>query len=123
MYMINISFIKLKGKVVDNYRLTKKNWCNKDVLWEDMVKVVSNSKIQYSMTAWRNGVKTPKNLDRSKQNAICLDVDDGLSIYEFQRMFKKYDYILATTKSHQKNKKGKILDRGRKVLTDNNLKL
>jgi hypothetical protein len=46
--MINLSYIKLKGKVIDNYTSTLKGWHNKMVNWEDMHKPMSDSSIQYS---------------------------------------------------------------------------
>lgn len=45
---VHISFIKLKKNVVDSYELTKRNWKSKEVQWNDIHKVMSNSKIQYS---------------------------------------------------------------------------
>jgi len=119
--MINISYIKLKDKVIDSYDKTLKGWINRDILWCDMYKPMSNSKIQYSPYSWRNGCKTGVNFDRSKQNIICLDVDDGFTIQQFQKMFKKYDYILATTKSHQKMKHGTVCDRFRAVIKTINI--
>ena len=114
--MINLSYIKLKGKVIDNYTSTLKGWHNKMVNWEDMHKPMSDSRIQYSCYSWRNGCKTGINFDRSKQNCLCLDVDSGMSIQKFQKMFSKYTYILGTTKNHMKDKKGLIVDRFRAVI-------
>jgi hypothetical protein len=114
--MINLSYIKLKGKVIDNYTSTLKGWHNKMVNWEDMHKPMSDSSIQYSCYSWRNGCKTGINFDRSKQNCLCLDVDNGMSIQKFQKMFSKYTYILGTTKNHMKDKKGLIVDRFRVVI-------
>ena len=114
--MINLSYIKLKGKVIDNYTSTLKGWHNKMVNWEDMHKPMSDSSIQYSCYSWRNGCKTGINFDRSKQNCLCLDIDSGMSIQKFQKMFSKYTYILGTTKNHMKDKKGLIVDRFRVVI-------
>jgi hypothetical protein len=47
---------------------------------------------------------------------VVLDIDDGLSVYKFQKMFSQYKYILGSTKSHQRTKKGLICDRFRVIL-------
>jgi len=114
--MINLSFIKLRGKVTDNYLKSLKGWRNKDVNWYDLEHVVGDSSIQFSPYKFRNGAKTVKNCNRENQDMIVLDIDDGVTIHEFQSMFKHLKYILATTKSHQKLKHGKILDRFRVII-------
>ena len=114
--MINISFIKLKGKVTDNYLKTLKGWANKDITWEDIHKPMSSSKVQYSCYAWKNGVKKSNNFTREKQDCFILDIDDGMTINEFQSLFNKYKYILGTTKTHQKEKKGIVCDRFRVIV-------
>ena len=52
--MINLSFIKLKGNVKDNYLDSLKGFRNKDVNWDDLHKVLGNSKIQFSPYMFRN---------------------------------------------------------------------
>jgi hypothetical protein len=113
---INISYKKVDGNVIDNYAKTLKGFRNKDVTWNNMRKVVCDSSIQYSCYAWNNGVKKSKQFDNSKQDCIILDIDDGLSISDIQGMFTRYKYLLATTKSHQQEKKGVICDRFRLIL-------
>jgi hypothetical protein len=113
---INISYNKLNGNVVDNYTKTLKGFRNKYVTWDNMRKVVCDSSIQYSCYAWNNGVKKSKQFDNSKQDCIILDIDDGLSISDIQGMFSRYKYLLATTKSHQQEKKGITCDRFRLIL-------
>jgi hypothetical protein len=114
--IVNISYKKLKGNVVDNYHLSLKGWRSKDVELKNMYKVVCNSSIQYSPYSWKNGVKKSKQFDNSRQNILTLDIDDGLSISDIQGMFSRYKYLLATTKSHQQEKKGIICDRFRLIL-------
>jgi len=114
--MVNISFIRLKGKVTDNYKLTKSGWLNKMVNWDDLHKVMGSSKIQFSCYSWRNGYKTYDNFQRDKQDCLIWDIDNGLTIPQFQKMFSKYQYILATTKSHMKEKKGTVCDRFRVLI-------
>jgi len=101
-----ISFIKLKHKVTDDYTKSLKGFKSKYVAWEDMRKVMSNSKIQYSNVEWKNGVKTKDNFDMSKLTHLIFDIDEDIKIPQFQKMFKKYKWVLGTTKSHLKGKHG-----------------
>jgi len=113
--MINLSFLKLKGNIVDNYEQTKKGWRSKQVLWTDVYKLMTNSKIQYSPFTWRNGYKTMDNWSNNNQDIIVLDIDNGLSISDFQKRYSSFDYILGTTKSHQKDKHNLVCDRYRVI--------
>lgn len=81
----------------------------------DLVK----SKFNYSAGVFKNNY-------RNKDNYLCysdliiLDIDDGMTIKEAKEMFLAYDYIISTTKSHQKEKNGIICDRFRVVLPTEN---
>jgi len=101
-----ISFIKLKHKVTDDYTKSLKGFKSKYVAWEDMRKVMSNSKVQYSNMEFRNGAKTSTNCSHDKLTHIILDIDENVTIPEFQKMFKKFTWVLGTTKSHMKGKHG-----------------
>ena len=111
--MINLSFIKLKGNVKDNYTKSLKGYANKMVTWEDIHKPMSSSKVQYSCYAWNKGIKSGKNFNRSKQNCIILDYDDGTTISSMQKQLKKYKHIITTTKSNMLEKKGLVCERFR----------
>lgn len=111
--LVNISYIKLEGKIIDNYLKTKKGWRNKDVEWDNMENVLSNSNVQFSPYCFRNGYKTYRNWSNDKQNMLIFDIDDTMSIQQAQRLFKDYTYMIGTTKSHQKDKKGLVCDRYR----------
>jgi len=50
------------------------------------------------------------------QNMIAWDIDEGMSIPEMQEILSEYQYLLYTTKSHQKDKNGIICDRFRVVM-------
>lgn len=113
---VNISYKKLKGDVVENYKKTKKGWLNKDVEWNKLQNVLSNSKIQFSSYSYNHGIKLPQHWNNDNQDMLVFDIDDGISIAEAQKMFKKYKYLIGTTKSHQKDKKGVICDRFRLCL-------
>ena len=113
---VNISYIKLKKNVTDEYNKTKKNWLNKDVEFDRLCNVLNNSKIQFSPYTFRNGFKTDFNWSNDKQDLLVFDIDDGLSLAEAQKMFKRYKYLIGTTKSHQVSKKSVICDRYRLCL-------
>jgi len=108
-----ISFIKLKGNVIDNYKSSKSGWKSKCVAWEDMRKVMSNSKVQYSNFEWNNGYKTSDNFSMDKLTHLIWDIDDDFPIATFQKMFKKYKWVLGTTKSNMVDKKGLVCERYR----------
>ena len=113
---VNISYKQTKNKVTEEYYRTLQGWHNKDIDWLDIHKVMSRDNIQYSCYAWNNGKKVPKAFNREKQDCIILDVDDGVTIQRIQKIFKKYMYIIGTTKSHQKDKKGLVCDRFRVII-------
>jgi hypothetical protein len=81
-----------------------------------MVHVVSDSSVQYSNVVWKNGYKKPRNWNNGNQEVLILDLDDGITIAEAQKRFKRYTYILSTTKSHQIEKKGVRCDRFRVII-------
>lgn len=110
---VNLSYIALKGNVIDNYKKSKHGWRNKDVEFDNLKNVLSNSTIQFSPYGFRNGVKTYDNWNNDKQDMLVFDIDEDMSIAKCQSMFSKYKYLIGTTKSHQKEKKGVICDRYR----------
>ena len=116
MKPLNISYIKLKKDVKDDYTKSLKGWKSKLVNWRDMEKVLGDSRIQFSYLEWRNGVKTGDNVIVDNINCICLDSDDGFTIHQVQKMFRKFNYIIGTSKSHMKEKKGKIHERFRVIV-------
>lgn len=50
------------------------------------------------------------------QNMLGLDIDEGMTISEAQEALSMYQYILYTTKSHQKEKNGIVCDRFRIII-------
>ena len=116
MKPLNISYIKLKKDVKDDYTQSLKGWKSKLVNWRDMEKVLGDSRIQFSHLEWRNGAKTGANVIVDNINCICLDSDDGFTIHQVQKMFRKFNYIIGTSKSHMKEKKGKIHERFRVIV-------
>lgn len=77
----------------------------------DLVK----SKFNYSSGVFKNGYRNKDNyLEYS--DLVIFDIDDGCTIDEAKKIFEPFDYILATTKSHQKEKNGVVCDRFRIIL-------
>ncbi len=78
---------------------------------KDLVK----SDFNYSAGMFKDGHRKAENyLGRS--NVVILDIDDGLSIKEARKRFEPITHIIATTKSHQKEKNGLVCDRFRVLL-------
>ena len=77
----------------------------------DLVK----SRFNYSAGTFKDNYRNADNY-LNYTDLIILDVDDGKSIDEAMIIFEPFDYIIATTKSHQKEKNGKICDRFRVIL-------
>jgi len=96
---------------------------NIDIEFEKLIDIVNSDYRQYSPFVFNSGTKKSENWDNSKQNIIIFDIDDGLSIEEAKQQFKAYEYLIATTKSHQKDKKGIICDRFRIIIPAKNIPL
>ena len=124
--MINISFLEVpmdsKKKLKDAMFYTAQPlYKNRDIEFTDLHKMVSSDYRQYSPFLFNDGIKKSENWDNSKQNILILDIDDGLTIDEAKKIFKDYMYLICTTKSHRKEKKGKIEDRYRVILKSFNI--
>lgn len=79
----------------------------------DLVK----SDFNYSAGTFKDGHRKADNY-LNYSDLIILDIDEGLTIKEAKKVFEPFDYILATTKSHQKQKDKKPpCDRFRIILT------
>ena len=50
------------------------------------------------------------------QNCIAFDIDEGMSLQEVKNILVQYTYLIYTTKSHGKEKGGKIADRFRIII-------
>ena len=77
------------------------------------------SKGNYSPFQYDNNYRKEINSNLDKCNCIMLDFDDGMSIDEAKLLFNQYKNIIATTKSHQKEKNGIVCDRFRLILPTN----
>jgi hypothetical protein len=72
------------------------------------------TKENYSLGQFKNSKRNLANFESAE--AIGLDFDDGMSLSEAKELFKNYTHIIATTKSHGKEKNGKVSDRFRVIL-------
>lgn len=77
---------------------------------------ILKTEINYSPFQYRENYRKEDNSILTNANAIFLDFDDGLSIDKAKSIFSDFCYVLATTKSHQKEKNGKVCDRFRIVI-------
>lgn len=95
----------------------------KKVPFELLHEAVCNPELMYSAGTFEGGHRTKGNY-KQKQNLIIIDIDDGMKFETAKLMFANYKCLLATTKSHQKDKNGLTCDRFRIVfITDRTIKL
>lgn len=94
---------------------------NFDIEFEKLIDIIGSDYRQYSPFEFVDNIKKSENWNNDKQNIIIFDVDDGLSIEEAKSEFKSYEYLIATTKSHQIEKKGLKCDRFRIIMPAKNI--
>jgi hypothetical protein len=82
---------------------------------EELAMLVS-SDINYSPFNFEGGHRKEINSNLEMCNCIMLDFDDGMTLNEATHFFSQYINIIATTKSHQKEKNGFVCDRFRVIL-------
>ena len=84
---------------------------------EDLAKYATSS--NYSMGVFKDNYRTKKNFQEAQAIAIDVDNDgpnDNYTIAEAAEKFAQYEHIIMPSKSHQKEKNGKITDRFRVIL-------
>lgn len=92
-----------------------KDWeCSKLWQWEPEFVWSQLLKCRYSPIKWKAGTRKSDNFE--KVECIVIDVDDGAPLYKTLEILQGICCLVGTTKSHQKDKKGKICDRYRVVL-------
>ena len=129
MCKINLSILEVPLDIsLDNIPLCKKMYITAQPLYKNLEldfnnlhRIVSSDFRQYSPFEFFNKTKNSDNWCNLKQNILILDIDDGLSIEEAKKKFKKYKYLMCTTKSHQKEKQGIVCDRFRIILIAKNI--
>lgn len=83
----------------------------KEVSWFDLLDVVTMGKA-YAPAGFKEGHRKNENY-LGDTNVVFLDIDDGMTVIEAQTVFKDLKCFTFTTRSHQKDKKGKVCDRFR----------
>ena len=79
--------------------------------------------LKYSAGTFKDGYRNLENYE-GKQNLIIIDIDDGMKLETAKLMFSEYKCMIATTKSHQKEKNGVVCDRFRIIfLADREINL
>lgn len=63
----------------------------------------------YSTCIFKGGERLDANVE--EVTGIMLDFDEGVSIEQFKASYKEHEWILITSKSHQKEKHGVVCDR------------
>jgi hypothetical protein len=78
----------------------------------DLAKLATT--VDYSLGTFNKNYRENANFIQAE--AIGLDFDDGMTIDEAKRAFAEYRHIIAPSRSHRKEKKGKVADRFRVIL-------
>ena len=99
--------VSISEHITENF----KSYCIPFAKVVDLVK----SKFNYSAGTFKNNYRNADNYLNYSDMSI-LDIDDGKTIEEARYIFEPFDYIIATTKSHQKEKNGVVCDRFRVLL-------
>ena len=125
--LVNISYLEVPMshgflKLKDAMFLTAEPLYKSKVIdFKNIIDIVKSDYRQYSPFVFKDGKKISENWDNSNQNLVILDIDDGLSLNEAKTIFMEYNYLIATTKSHQVDKKGLKCDRFRVIIPSNNI--
>jgi hypothetical protein len=120
--VVNISYIEGDKPLKDNMWITAEpKYKNTEINFFNLHKLVSSDYRQYSPYVFSTGKKVKENWSNDNQSLLIYDIDDGMSIQEAKDMFSNYTYLITTTKSHRREKKGVILDRYRIILPATNI--
>ncbi len=92
----------------------KSNYILRNIEFKDLHRVVKSDYRTYSAGEFVNNYA--KNENWIGQELLILDVDDGLSLEEAKKIFKKYKAMIHTSTSHQKDKGGVKCDRFRVIV-------
>ena len=119
---VNISYVEHTDALNNNNMwATLDGWKNTDISFKNIDKFIKRSNIQYSPYSFSTGRKLAEYWSNDKQNLLVFDIDDGLGIDEAMKILNKYEYMISTTKSHQKEKKHIITDRYRILMPSINI--
>ena len=95
--------------------ITEDYFTNDSILWKDFYKVVTSDKACYSAHSFKGGYRSNDNAIEGF-SLVILDIDGGTPLETAKILFEDYTYLIATTKSHQKEKNGVVEDRFRVIL-------
>ncbi len=95
--------------------ITEGYYSNDDIVWKDLHKVVSKESLCYSAHCFTDGYRKKDNTIVGF-DLIILDIDSGTPLDIAKLVLEDYTYLIATTKSHQKDKNGVVEDRYRVIL-------
>ncbi|CAB4200239.1 AAA domain containing protein [uncultured Caudovirales phage] len=79
---------------------------------EELAKLATQK--DYSLGVFEKGHRKADSF--LKTEAIALDIDDGMTLDQAKKEFADYAHIILPTKSHRKEKNGKVADRFRVIL-------
>ena len=103
---LNISVHKSTGDYEQDKTKIADNWKTKefDINNENEAREVF-CYYHFSPHEWGKGYRNSRNFIKS--HFICADVDEGLTIDQVKERFKQFQYIIVTSKNHQKVKNDK----------------
>ena len=76
---------------------------------------IINADFRYSAGSFRNDYINDANY-LQEQNLFIIDIDNDLTLEDAKNLFSGMTYLIATTRTHQKEKKGIVCDRFRIIL-------
>jgi hypothetical protein len=79
------------------------NYCNQQVPFKDLYKLVCNTGFNYCAHVFKNGYRD-KDHAIPGFNLLILDVDNGIKLSTAQMLLEDYTALYATTKRHTKTK-------------------
>ncbi len=79
---------------------------------KDLAKLATSE--TYSLATFNKGHRTIENFQQTE--SIALDIDEGMTLDQAKKEFAPYKHLILPTKSHQKEKNGKVADRFRVIL-------
>ena len=83
--------------------------------FKGLAEKIINADFRYSAGSFRNDYINDANY-LQEQNLFIIDIDNDLTLEDAKNLFSGMTYLIATTRTHQKEKKGITCDRFRIIL-------
>lgn len=83
--------------------------------FKNLAEKIINANFRYSAGSFKNEYINDANY-LQEQNLFIIDIDNDLTLEDAKNLFSGMTYLIATTRTHQKEKKGVICDRFRIIL-------